>query len=63
MAGYPYAASVGVPDPAKLEQVFDDRYFMVSTELNLLNALLLASTDANESGLSQEILQEAASMA
>ena len=52
---YPYAASVGVPDPARMDRVFDDRYFMVSTELNLLNALLLASPSAAEAGLSLEI--------
>ncbi len=39
---YPFAASIGTPDPVRLYQVFDDRYFMASTELNLLNALLLA---------------------
>ena len=42
---FPYAACVGVPDPAGLELVFDDRYFMASTELNLLNTLLLSSAD------------------
>lgn len=42
---FPYAACVGVPDPACLELVFDDRYFMASTELNLLNTLLLSSAD------------------
>lgn len=48
---FPYAASVGTVDPARLEQVFDDRYFMASTELNLLNTLLLADIegDANSS--------------
>ncbi|MCA1601970.1 MAG: helicase [Acidobacteria bacterium] len=44
---YPYAASVGMPDPARLEQVFDDRYFMASTELNLLNTLLLAQPEVH----------------
>ena len=44
---YPYAASVGRPDPARLEQVFDDRYFMASTELNLLNTLLLAQHEVH----------------
>jgi hypothetical protein len=38
---YPYAACVGNPDPARLAMVFDDRYFMASNELNLLNTLLL----------------------
>jgi hypothetical protein len=40
---YPFAASIGTPDPMRLYQVFDDRYFMASTELNLLNTLLLSS--------------------
>src|SRR5207244_3356336 len=39
---YPYAASLGAPDPTRLHLVFDDRYFMASTELNLLNTLLLS---------------------
>ncbi|MCW5595870.1 MAG: hypothetical protein KIT42_08360 [Rhodocyclaceae bacterium] len=42
---FPYAASVGTVDPARLEQVFDDRYFMASAELNLLNTLLLAEAE------------------
>lgn len=29
--------------PLKLDHVFDDRYFMASNELNLLNTLLLAN--------------------
>jgi hypothetical protein len=41
---FPYVVSVGRADPGKLEQVFDDRYFMASTELNLLNTLLLEGT-------------------
>ncbi|CAK0765045.1 Helicase [Gammaproteobacteria bacterium] len=36
----PYAAVVGVPDPARLDWVFDDRYLAASDELNLLNVLL-----------------------
>lgn len=42
---FPYAASVGTVDPVRMEQVFDDRYFMTSTELNLLNTLLLAEDE------------------
>lgn len=42
-AEYPWAASVGNANPLKLDTVFDDRYFMASNELNLLNTLLLAS--------------------
>lgn len=39
---FPWAAAVGQADPLQLSLVFDDRYFMASNELNLLNALLLA---------------------
>ena len=39
---FPWCASVGVVEPLKLELVFDDRYFMASNELNLLNTLLLS---------------------
>jgi len=42
---FPWAASVGKTDPLGLEQVFDDRYFMASSELNLLNTLLLGERD------------------
>ncbi len=38
---YPFAASIGSPDPARLAMSFDDRYFLASTELNLLNMVLL----------------------
>ena len=38
---FPWAASIGKTDPLGMEQVFDDRYFMASDELNLLNSLLL----------------------
>jgi hypothetical protein len=38
---FPWAAAVGRVDPLRLEQVFDDRYFMASSELNLLNTLML----------------------
>lgn len=41
-ASFPWAASVGNANPLKLDTVFDDRYFMASNELNLLNTLLLA---------------------
>jgi hypothetical protein len=34
---FPWAPSVGMIVPPDLEQVFDDRYFMASSELNLLN--------------------------
>lgn len=39
---FPWGASVGRLSPLNLDLVFDDRYFMASTELNLLNTLLLA---------------------
>jgi hypothetical protein len=42
-AEYPWAASVGNANPLKLDTVFDDRYFMASNEMNLLNTLLLAA--------------------
>lgn len=44
-AEYPWAASVGNANPLKMDTVFDDRYFMASNELNLLNTLLLASDE------------------
>ena len=44
---FPWAASVGKTDPLALEQVFDDRYFMASSELNLLNTLLLGEHDCD----------------
>lgn len=40
---FPWAASIGKMDPLGLDLVFDDRYFMASSELNLLNTLLLGS--------------------
>jgi hypothetical protein len=39
--GFPWVAGVGQTNPLKLDLVFDDRYFMASNELNLLNTLLL----------------------
>jgi Helicase conserved C-terminal domain len=39
----PYAAAAGVPDPARFSLVFDDRYLAASSELNLLNIILLTS--------------------
>lgn len=38
---FPFVISLGSPDPARLDIIFDDRYFMASTELNLLNTILL----------------------
>jgi hypothetical protein len=45
---FPWAAGVGQVSPLKLDLVFDDRYFMASNELNLLNTLLLANEAAVE---------------
>lgn len=45
---FPWAASVGEVSPLKLDLVFDDRYFMASNEMNLLNALLLSETVQGE---------------
>ena len=42
---FPCAAAIGEVSPLKLDLVFDDRYFMASNELNLLNTLLLANED------------------
>lgn len=44
---FPWAASVGRANPLKLDQVFDDRYFMASSEMNLLNTLLLAASESD----------------
>ncbi len=39
---FPWAAAIYQGDPLRLDLAFDDRYFMASSELNLLNTLLLA---------------------
>ncbi len=41
---FPWAAGVGETNPLKFDLVFDDRYFMASSELNLLNTLLLTDS-------------------
>ena len=38
----PYAGVLDESDPLKYNIVFNDQYFMLSTELNLLNMLLLS---------------------
>lgn len=43
---FPWCASVGSVEPLNLAQVFDDRYFMASNELNLLNTLLLSERES-----------------
>lgn len=45
---FPWAASVGETNPLRLDIAFDDRYFMASNELNLLNTLLLSTANADE---------------
>ena len=42
---FPWAAAVGEVNPLKLNLVFNDRYFMASNELNLLNSLLLPNNE------------------
>jgi hypothetical protein len=44
---FPWAAAAGCVDPLRLEQVFDDRYFMASNELNLLNTLMLETREGD----------------
>lgn len=36
----PFLALLTLVDPTGVERAFDDRYFMASSELNLLNTLL-----------------------
>ena len=43
--GTPWAAGVGHTNPLRVDLVFDDRYFMASSELNLLNTLLLSEAE------------------
>jgi len=42
---FPWAATVGDDDPTRFSMILDDRYFMASTELNLLNTLLLEDSN------------------
>lgn len=42
--GTPWAAGIGQVNPLRMDLVFDDRYFMASNELNLLNTLLLSES-------------------
>jgi hypothetical protein len=44
--GFPWAAVVGQRGISQLEMVFDNRYFMASSELNLLNTILLEDSDS-----------------
>jgi hypothetical protein len=46
---FPWAAGVGEVSPLKLDLVFDDRYFQASSELNLLNTLLLSESETMDS--------------
>jgi hypothetical protein len=45
---FPWCASVGAVEPLNLARVFDDRYFMASNELNLLNTLLLSERETDD---------------
>ena len=45
---FPWIAAIGDLNPLNLDLVFDDRYFMASNELNLLNTLLLSRSQADE---------------
>jgi hypothetical protein len=45
---FPWAAVVGQRAISQLETVFDNRYFMASSELNLLNTLLLEEENSAE---------------
>jgi len=47
---FPWAAAVGQRVLSQLELVFDNRYFMASSELNLLNTLLLEDDENNGMG-------------
>ena len=42
-AEHPFLVLQADSDPTGLERAFDPRYFMASTELNLLNSVLFAS--------------------
>jgi hypothetical protein len=41
--GSPFLAAVAQADPTGLVREFDDRYFMASSELTLLNAMLFVA--------------------
>jgi len=45
---FPWVSAVGDFSPLNLDLVFDDRYFMASNELNLLNTLLLSRSQTDE---------------
>jgi hypothetical protein len=44
--GAPFLAAIAEGDPTGLERAFDDRYFMASSELNLLNTILFVGEGA-----------------
>lgn len=44
---FPWAAAAGYQISAHLETIFDDRYFMASGELNLLNTILLEDEEGS----------------
>jgi hypothetical protein len=41
----PWAGAISMENPIDIDRVYDDRYFMASSELNLLNAMLLHSDE------------------
>lgn len=45
---FPWTAAIGDVSPLQLDLVFNDRYFMASNELNLLNTLLLTKEQEKE---------------
>ncbi|HEV2124268.1 MAG TPA: hypothetical protein VGW38_16040, partial [Chloroflexota bacterium] len=47
-SGRPFLAMIAPGDPTGLERTFDDRYFMASSELNLLNTLLFVDNSMPE---------------
>ena len=49
-SAHPYVALIARGDPTGLARTFDDRYFMASTELNLLNTLLFVQDSSTGVG-------------
>lgn len=45
---FPWVAIAGYPNSRNLETIFSDRYFMASSELNLLNTILLEDEDGTK---------------
>ena len=47
--GAPFLAAIAQGDPTGLERAFDDRYFMASSERNLLNTMLFVAESSPSS--------------